>query len=125
MKRIQISRMVVGSELIIAIFTIGYGILMLITEFFQADHLPILKFFDGRFDAFFLFIIGFLLVAGIAANMKKIVMPILVLLCGVFLGYSGAYLAHAANGFPSVGLIAFICMFLLDFLTLLEVNPDE
>lgn len=125
MKSIKLTRMIVGSQLIIAFYTIGYSILMMITTFFKDDHLPILHLFDGPIDAILLFTIGFLLILFIAANKKKPVLLMLILLCGIFLGFSGAYLAHATQGFPSVGLISFICMFFLDFLTLLEVNPDE
>lgn len=125
MKNMKITRMIVGSQLIIAFYTIGYSILMMLTAFFKDDKLSILHLFDGKIDAILLFTIGFLLIIFISANKKKLIMLILILLCGIFLGYSGAYLAHATNGFVSVGLISFICMFFLDFLTLLEVNPDE
>lgn len=125
MKNMKITRMIVGSQLIIAFYTIGYSILMMLTSFFKNDKLSILHLFDGKIDAILLFTIGFLLIVFISANKKKLIMLILILLCGIFLGYSGAYLAHATNGFVSVGLISFICMFFLDFLTLLEVNPDE
>lgn len=125
MKNMKITRMIVGSQLIIAFYTIGYSILMMLTSFFKNDKLSILHLFDGKIDAILLFTIGFLLIIFISANKKKLIMLILILLCGIFLGYSGAYLAHATNGFVSVGLISFICMFFLDFLTLLEVNPDE
>lgn len=122
----KMSRMIIGSQLIIAFFTMGYAFLMLITTFFKGDYrFPILRMFDGKIDAVIMFCIGFLLIIGISSGVKKIVMPAQVVLCGIFLGYAGAYLAHMADGFPSVGLIAFICMFFLDFLTLLEVNPDE
>ncbi|MGL5141425.1 MAG: hypothetical protein ACRC69_08555 [Acinetobacter baumannii] len=125
MKNMEITRMIVGSQLIIAFYTIGYSILMMLTSFFKNDKLSILHLFDGKIDAILLFTIGFLLIIFILANKKKLIMLILILLCGIFLGYSGAYLAHATNGFVNVGLISFICMFFLDFLTLLEVNPDE
>lgn len=125
MKNIKVKRMIVGSQLIIAFYTIGYSILMMLTAFFKNDKLQILHLFDGKIDAILLFTIGFLLIIFISANKKSLIMLMLILLCGIFLGYSGAYLAHSANGFVSVGLISFICMFFLDFLTLLEVNPDE
>lgn len=125
MKNIKVKRMIVGSQLIIAFYTIGYSILMMLTAFFKNDKLQILHLFDGKIDATLLFTIGFLLIVFISANKKSLIMLMLILLCGIFLGYSGAYLAHSANGFVSVGLISFICMFFLDFLTLLEVNPDE
>lgn len=125
MKSKKITQMIVGSQLIIAFYTIGYSILMMLTTFFKDDKLPILHLFDGKIDAILLFTIGFLLIVCIAANREKLIMLMLILLCGIFLGFSGAYLAHATQGFPSVGLISFICMFFLDFLTLLEVNPDE
>lgn len=125
MKSMKVTRMIVGSQLIIAFYTIGYSILMMLTTFFNGDKLPILHLFDGRIDAILLFTIGFLLIVFISANKKKLIMLMLILLCGIFLGFSGAYLAHATDGFISVGLISFICMFFLDFLTLLEVNPDE
>lgn len=125
MKNIKVKRMIVGSQLIIAFYTIGYSILMMLTAFFKNDKLQILHLFDGKIDAILLFTIGFLLIVFISANKKSLIMLMLILLCGIFLGYSGAYLAHSANGFVSVGLISFICMFFLDFLTLLEVNPDE
>lgn len=125
MKNTKLTRMILGSQLIIAFYTIGYSILMMITTFFKDDKLPILHLFDGPIDAILLFTIGFLLIIFILANKKKLIMLMLILLCGIFLGFSGAYLAHAAQGFASVGLISFICMFFLDFLTLLEVNPDE
>lgn len=125
MKNIKVTRMVVGSQLIIAFYTIGYSILMMLTAFFKSDNLPILHLFDGKIDAILLFAIGFLLIVFISASKEKLIMLMLILLCGIFLGFSGAYLAHATDGFISVGLISFICMFFLDFLTLLEVNPDE
>lgn len=125
MKNIKVKRMIVGSQLIIAFYTIGYSILMMLTAFFKNDKLQILHLFDGKIDAILLFTIGFLLIIFISANKKSLIMLMLILLCGIFLGYSGAYLAHSANGFVSIGLISFICMFFLDFLTLLEVNPDE
>ena len=125
MKNMKVTRMIVGSQLIIAFYTIGYSILMMLTTFFKDAKLPILHLFDGEIDAILLFTIGFLLIIFISANKKRLIMLVLILLCGIFLGFSGAYLAHAAEGSISVGLISFISMFFLDFLTLLEVNPDE
>jgi len=125
MKSMKVTRMIVGSQLIIAFYTIGYSILMMLTAFFKGDKLRILHLFDGQIDAILLFIIGFLLIVFIAANKEKLIMLMLILLCGIFLGFSGAYLAHATEGFVSVGLISSVCMFFLDFLTLLEVNPNE
>lgn len=125
MKSIKVTRMIVGSQLTIAFYAIGYSVLMMLTAFFKDDKLPILHLFDGQIDAVSLFTIGFFLIVFILADKKKLIMLMLILLCGIFLGYSGAYLAHAAEGFISVGLISFTCMFFLDFLTLLEVNPDE
>ena len=62
MKNMKITRMIVGSQLIIAFYTIGYSILMMLTSFFKNDKLSILHLFDGKIDAILLFTIGFLLI---------------------------------------------------------------